>query len=61
MTDSGLPASQEVQDEFWVFRQLLNDNECLPPVIAKHLDGMRHRIVGKIRVLEKELDALPRT
>lgn len=50
--------TQAVQDEFWVLRQLLNDNNCLPEVIRQHLDKMRHRTVGVVRSLLKEIEEL---
>ena len=49
---------QEVQDEFWVLRQLLNSNDALNGDVRQHLDRMRHRIVGVVRSLLKENNAL---
>jgi archaellum component FlaC len=49
---------QEIQDEFWVLRQLLVGEKALTPDIRQHLERMRHRIAMKVHNLEKEVEEL---
>lgn len=50
--------TQAVQDEFWVLRQLLVSENALTPEVRQHTERMRHRFVGMVRTLEKQIESL---